>query len=50
MGFDGQSHGRAALHQAKKSCTLCTGGWVSPRAGLDGCGKFIFLFLSDFSS
>jgi hypothetical protein len=22
-----------------RSGTLCTGGWVDPRAGMDGCGK-----------
>ena len=23
----------------KRPGTLCIGGWVGPRAGLDGCGK-----------
>ena len=44
MGFRGQSHAPAALHPGKKPGTLCTGGWVSPRAGLDGCGKNFFFF------
>jgi len=50
MGFGGQSHARAALHPGKKPGTICTGGCVSPRAGLDGCRKIIFLFLSNISS
>ena len=29
----------AALPQRKRPGTHCTGGWVGPRAGLDGCGK-----------
>jgi len=24
---------------SKRPVTHCTGGWVGPRAGLDGCGK-----------
>jgi hypothetical protein len=34
MGVGGQRHAPAAL-----PATNCTGGWVGPRAGLDGCGK-----------
>jgi len=32
MGVGGQRHAPAALPH-------CIGGWVGPRAGLDGCGK-----------
>ena len=27
------------LYPRKRPGTHCTGGWVGPRAGLDGCGK-----------
>ena len=29
----------AALPAGERLVTRCIGGWVSPRAGLDGCGK-----------
>jgi len=29
----------AALPSGKRPGTHCTGGWVGPRAGLDGWGK-----------
>ena len=29
-----------ALYPRERPGTHCTGGWVGPRAGLDGCGKF----------
>jgi len=29
----------AALPKGKSPGTYCLGGWVSPKAGLDGCGK-----------
>ena len=35
----GQRHGPTALPTGKRPGTHCTGGWVGPRAGLDGCGK-----------
>ena len=25
----------------ESSDTRCVGGWVGPRAGLDGCGKYL---------
>ena len=28
------------LYPKEIPVTLCIGGWVGPRAGLDGCGKF----------
>ena len=28
------------LYSRERSGTHCTGGWVGPRAGLDGCGKY----------
>jgi len=39
MGVGGQRHGPAALPPGKRPSTHCIGGWVSPRAGLEGCGK-----------
>jgi len=39
MGVGGQRHAPAALPPGKRPGTHCTGGWVGPRAGLDGCGK-----------
>ena len=32
------SYPPAALPLGKRPGTHCTGGWVGPRAGLDGCG------------
>ena len=28
------------LYPRERPGTHCTGGWVGPRAGLDGCGKY----------
>ena len=39
MGVGGQRHGPAALPLGKRPGTHFIGGWVGPRAGLDGCGK-----------
>jgi hypothetical protein len=39
MGVGGQLHAPAALPPGKIPGTHCIGGWVGPRAGLDGCGK-----------
>jgi hypothetical protein len=39
MEVGGQLHAPAALPPGKRPGTHCTGGWVGPRAGLDGCGK-----------
>jgi len=39
MGAGGQHHAPAALAVGRRPGTLCTGGWVGPRASLDGCGK-----------
>ena len=30
----------AALSPGKRTGIDCIGGWVGPRAGLDGCGKY----------
>ena len=38
-GMGGQRHAPATLFPGKKPGTHCTGGWVGPRVGLDGCGK-----------
>ena len=40
MGLGGQHHFPAAFPLGKTRITHCTGGWVGPRAGLDGCGKY----------
>ena len=39
MEVGGQRHAPAALPAGKRLGTHCVGGWVGPRAGLDGCGK-----------
>ena len=39
MGEGGQRHAPTALPPGKRPGTHFTGGWVGPRAGLDGCGK-----------
>ena len=39
MGVAGQRYSPAALLPGKGSRTHGTGGWVGPRAGLDGCGE-----------
>jgi hypothetical protein len=39
MGVSGQGNAPAALPPGKKAGIHCTGGWVGPSAGLDGCGK-----------
>jgi hypothetical protein len=39
MGLGNQRHAPAALPPGERPGTHCTGGWVGPRAGLDGCGK-----------
>jgi hypothetical protein len=38
-GVGGQRHASMALASRKKPFTHFIGGWVGPRAGLDGCGK-----------
>jgi len=35
-GVSGQRHAPAALYPRERPGTHCTGGWVGPRAGLDG--------------
>jgi hypothetical protein len=39
MGVGGQRHARP-LYPRERPGTHCIGGWVGPRDGLDGCGKF----------
>jgi hypothetical protein len=34
-----QRHAPTALSPGNRPGTLYVGGWVGPRAGLDGCGK-----------
>ena len=38
-GVGVQRHAPAALLPRKIPGTHCTGGWVGPRVGLEGCGK-----------
>jgi hypothetical protein len=35
----GQRHAPSAFYPQERPGTHCTGGWVGPRAGLDGCGN-----------
>jgi len=35
-GVSGQQHAPTALYPRERPGTHCTGGWVGPRAGLDG--------------
>jgi hypothetical protein len=37
--MSGHRYAPAALSPVKRPDTDCTGGWVGPRAGLDGCRK-----------
>jgi len=39
MGVGGQPHAPAALPPGRRPGTHCIGGWMGPRAGLDGRGK-----------
>jgi hypothetical protein len=39
MGVGGQLHAPAVLPPGNRPVTHCIGGWVGPRAGLDGCEK-----------
>jgi hypothetical protein len=43
MVEDGQRHAPAALSLGKRPGTYCVGGWVGPRAGLDGYEKISLL-------
>ena len=38
-GVSGQRHAPVAIYPREKSGTHCIGGWLGPRAGLDGCGR-----------
>ena len=40
MELGGHRNSPAALPPGKRHGTHFIGGWVGPRAGLDGCGKF----------
>ena len=37
--MDGELHAPAALPPGKRPGTHCTGDWVGPKAGMDGCEK-----------
>jgi len=39
-GVSGQQYALVVFYSWETPGTHCTGGWVSPRAGLDRCGKF----------
>jgi hypothetical protein len=38
-GLGGQRNAPVALYRRERPGTHCTGGWLGPRANLDGCGK-----------
>ena len=40
MGVESQRRAPAALSSGMRPETHCIGGWVGPRASLDGCRKF----------
>jgi hypothetical protein len=40
MGLGGQHHPLDALRPGKRPDTHFTAGWVAPRIGLDGSGKY----------
>ena len=40
-GLSGQQYDPAALYPRKRPCTHCTGGWMGPRAGLDGAKNLV---------
>jgi len=40
-----QRHDPAALSTGKRPGTHCTGGWVGPRAGMDGSGELYIISL-----
>jgi len=39
MEVGGQHHVPAALPSERRAVTHCTGGWVGPGTGMDGCEK-----------
>ena len=41
MKVGDKNYAPAALTPGKRPGTHCIGGWVGPRAGLDGCGIFL---------
>jgi len=41
MVVGNRRHVPAALTFGKRSGSHCTGSWVGPRVGLDGCGKYL---------
>jgi len=41
MGVGGQRHSPAALYPRERPGAHSMGGWVGPRADLDGCGKYL---------
>ena len=49
MRVSGQLHAPAALPPGKRPGTHCIGGWVGPRAGLDGCGETKFCYYYYYS-
>ena len=40
MGVGGKRHAPDALLPGKIPCTHYVGGWMGPKALLDGCGKY----------
>jgi hypothetical protein len=45
MRVGGQFHAPAALPLGKRPGTHCTGGWVGPKAGLDGCWNALYVII-----
>jgi len=39
MGVGGQHHAPVTLPQGKRPGNHCAGGWMGPKADMDGCGK-----------
>jgi len=39
MGVGGEHHATYALPPGKRPVSDCTGGWVGPTVGLNGCEK-----------
>jgi len=46
-GVGDHNHAPAALRQRKRPGVHCTGGRAVPRAGLDGCEKYVPLLRFD---
>jgi hypothetical protein len=45
MRVGGQLHAPATLPPGKRPGTHCVGGWMGPRAGLDGCATLLCILI-----